>query len=288
MIQKTYTIRSDFADEFIEKDIKCEEYDHIEKKSEHIVSNYITIHKDENRLNKPKGDYISVSFDNLHDREVRENVIECVIENMDVLITNMKIKLNKILVVGLGNRRITSDALGPRVIQAIIVTSHLIKEGVVSKETRDVAAIQPGVMGQTGLETYMIVESIKNSYEPDLIIVVDALATKNIERINRVVQINNTGIQPGSGVGNFRKAMNQKNLKVPIICIGVATITSVGAILEECLNANHELNLNIMDYLREQEQIDLVVTPKSMDDDIRYLSEIISESINRFSHPEYR
>ena len=104
----------------------------------------------------------------------------------------------------MGNRFITSDALGPQAANEILVTAHLYEheDPAYLKGTRNVAVLQPGVMGQTGLESLSIVQSVAQSYQPDLVIAIDALATRNIARINRVVQINNTGIQPGSGVGN--------------------------------------------------------------------------------------
>ena len=216
-------------------------------------------------------------------------MIEAVSENLQEMCTQMKVDVKKILVVGLGNRMITSDALGPGVASEILVTAHLYEyeAAAMLKGTRNVAVIQPGVMGQTGIESSCIIESVAQKYEPDLIIAIDALATRNMRRINRVVQINNTGIQPGSGVGNHRKSLNEESLHVPIIAIGVATVTSVGAILKETMDAC-ELDFDAaLETMKECKHLDLVVTPKSMDDELKHLIYVVSEGINRFVHPQY-
>lgn len=147
--------------------------------------------------------------------------------------------------------------------------------------------LQPGVMGQTGLESLSIVQSVAQSYQPDLVIAIDALATRNIARINRVVQINNTGIQPGSGVGNHRMSLCEKSLHIPVIAIGVATVTSIGAILHETLEVSGEEKQHILQKIQDSNYLNLVVTPKSMDDELKHLVYIVSESLNRFLHPNY-
>ena len=120
-----------------------------------------------------------------------------------------------------------------------------------------------------------------------MIIAVDALATRSISRINRVIQINNTGIQPGSGVGNHRSALTQESLGIPVIAIGVATVTSIGAILSDLLSESTLNQHDLLDELSKRQQLDLVVTPKSMDDELKQLVYLVSESINRFVHPQY-
>ena len=201
----------------------------------------------------------------------------------------MNIKMKKILVVGLGNRFITSDALGPGVANEILVTAHLYAQqsSRMLKGTRNVAVLQPGVMGQTGLESLSIVQSVTALYKPDLVIAIDALATRNLNRINRVIQINNTGIQPGSGVGNHRMALNEDSLHVPVIAIGVATVTSIGAILNEALDQAEINREAILESVYGNKHLDLVVTPKSMDDELKHLIYIVSQSLNRFLHPDF-
>ena len=288
-MQKKYEIRSDFADEFISADIHSKTYEHIEKRNEYIRSNYIKVLEDENELGKMKGDYVSIECKELDDHVIRENMIEAIQENLMHMTVNMNIDLRKILVVGLGNRFITSDALGPGVANEILVTAHLYanEEARYLKGTRDVAVLTPGVMGQTGLESLSIVQSVAKTYQPDLIIAIDALATRNIARINRVVQINNTGIAPGSGVGNHRMSLNEKTLHIPVIALGVATVTSIGAILQETLEdlATRE---EILENIADKQHLNLVVTPKSMDNELKNLIYIVSQSLNQFLHPDYQ
>lgn len=283
-----YQIRSDFADEIITADVRSKTYEHIEKKNANIRSNYIKVLQDENELGKQKGEYVSVECKYLDDHEIREQMIEAIKENLTHMCSHMNLKPLKILVVGLGNRFITSDALGPGVANEILVTAHLYEqsESFDLSGTRNVAVLQPGVMGQTGLESFAIVKSVTKTYQPDLVIAVDALATRNITRINRVVQINNTGIQPGSGVGNHRASLCEKSLGIPVIAIGVATVTSIGAILKEVLQ-REESSEDILQKVYDRQYLDLVVTPKSMDDELNHLIYIVSESLNRFLHPSF-
>lgn len=288
-MQKKYEIRSDFADEFISADIHSETYEHIEKQNEYIKSNYIKVLKDENELGKMKGDYVSIECKDLDDHIIRENMIEAIEENLMHMVNNMNIQVKKVLVVGLGNRFITSDALGPGVANEILVTAHLYANEEVRylKGTRDVAVLTPGVMGQTGLESLSIVQCVAQSYQPDLIIAIDALATRNISRINRVVQINNTGIAPGSGVGNHRLSLDEQTLHIPVIALGVATVTSIGAILQEALEDLHARE-EIMENISEKQHLNLVVTPKSMDNELKHLIYIVSQSLNQFLHPDFK
>lgn len=288
-MQKKYEIRSDFADEFISADIHSKTYEHIEKRNKYIRSNYIKVLEDENELGKMKGDYVSIECKELDDHVIRENMIEAIQENLMHMTENMNIDLHKILVVGLGNRFITSDALGPGVANEILVTAHLYanEEARYLKGTRDVAVLTPGVMGQTGLESLSIVQSVAKTYQPDLIIAIDALATRNIARINRVVQINNTGIAPGSGVGNHRMSLNEKTLHIPVIALGVATVTSIGAILQETLE-DLETREEILENIADKQHLNLVVTPKSMDNELKHLIYIVSQSLNQFLHPDYQ
>lgn len=285
-----YTIRSDFADEAEACEKTSESFTHEKQQFGTIKSSYIRILKEENILAKEIGDYVSIQFEHLFDHEEREKIVQVICEQMHRMLKNMKLKPKKILVVGLGNRFITSDALGPGVANEILVTAHYYRneDKEMLKGTRNVAVVQPGVMGQTGLESFAIVESVAKAYEPDLIFAIDALATRNTSRINRVIQINNTGIQPGSGVGNHRAALNEATLGVPVIAIGVATVTSIGAILSESLDMADVDKDAILQRIHEQNHLQLVVTPKSMDDELKHLIYLVSESLNRVLHPKYQ
>ncbi|MEG2684587.1 MAG: GPR endopeptidase, partial [Erysipelotrichaceae bacterium] len=275
-----YTTRSDFADEVVKNtnDFKQTIEDNLG-----IITNYIRITNPDNNLNKDCGDYISIEFKTLNDENYRELISNKISTSLHKIIIDRKLNINKILVVGLGNRYIIADALGPKVMNNILVTAHLyeLNKTELLAGTRNVAVLTPGVMGQTGLESYQIVASVAKDYEPDLILVVDALATASYKRINRVIQITDTGIKPGSGVGNQRLAFQESNFNVPVIALGVATVTSLNSIIAETIeNTNVEIEqLNL-------DELNLVVTPKSMDDDLRHLSEVISKGINMFIHPK--
>ncbi len=288
-MEKHYQIRTDFADEAEGCTLKEDTFTHEKTIHGNIQSSYIKVLQKENALGKEIGDYVSVQFDELFDHDQREDIIDEVCRQLQKMLRSMKLKVKKVLVVGLGNRFITSDALGPEVSDDILVTSHYYANEDIKmlKGTRNVAVIQPGVMGQTGLESYAIVKSVCQQFAPDLIIAVDALATRSISRINRVIQINNTGIQPGSGVGNQRGALTQESLGIPVIAIGVATVTSIGAILSDLLSESTLNQHDLLDELSKRQQLDLVVTPKSMDDELKQLVYLVSESINRFVHPQY-
>lgn len=289
-MSEMYPIRSDFADEFITQNVKSKTYEHVEKQNDFVKSNFIKVLEEENELGKEVGDYVSIECKNINDHDARAHMIEAICESLTHMCDDMKLKhIEKVLVVGLGNRFITSDALGPGVADEILVTSHLyeLEDQAMLTGTRNVAVLQPGVMGQTGLESGMIIESVAGEYKPDLIIAIDALATRNIARINRVVQINNTGIQPGSGVGNHRRPLNEETMHAPLIAIGVATVTSIGAILKEALDDTDIDGEIVLQHLSQAKRLDLVVTPKSMDDELKHLIYIVSESLNNFLHPDY-
>lgn len=288
-MKKHYEIRSDFADEAEGCTLSSETFTHEKTTQGHIQSSYIKVLQKENTLGKEVGDYVSVQFEQLFDHEEREQIIKEVCAQLHKMLRSMKLEPKKILIVGLGNRFITSDALGPEVANDILVTAHYYanENHSMLKGTRNVAVIQPGVMGQTGLESCSVVQAVVNSFQPDLVIAVDALATRNVSRINRVIQVNNTGIQPGSGVGNHRAGLSEESLQVPVIAIGVATVTSIGAILKEALQDTDVDFDTIFSQITAPEQLDLVVTPKAMDDELKQLVYLVSESLNRVIHPQY-
>lgn len=288
-MKKHYQLRTDFADETEGCSLDSETFTHEKTVNGSIICNYIKVLKEENALGKEIGDYVTIQFEQLFDHEEREAIIKAVCEQMHRMLRSMKLKPKKVLIVGLGNRFITSDALGPEVANDILVTAHYYanEDKDMLKGTSNVAVLQPGVMGQTGLESSDIVFSVVKSFQPDLVIAIDALATRTVSRINRVIQINNAGIQPGSGVGNHRNAINEATLHVPVIAIGIATVTSIGAILSDVLQETSFHIDQLMDEIQTPQDLDLVVTPKSMDDELKQLVYLLSQSINRVIHPNY-
>ena len=220
------------------------------------------------------------------------------------MIEKMNLKNKKCLVVGLGNMNVTPDALGPSVIDNIIVTRHLYELDKISEGFSNVCAISPGVMGTTGIETYDIISSVVKKVDCDFVIAVDALATSAIKRVNKTIQITNSGINPGSGVGNKRKELSEKTLGVPVIAIGVPTVvdsvTVTHDIMEQLLI--HLKRINEVEFLGEFGSLDenmkrslikdilepsgynMMVTPKEIDEVIGDLTKIIANGIDLSLH----
>lgn len=287
-MKENKTIYTDFADEIITKETHNQSYKYIEKINDYIKLHHISVLDDQNELGKEKGEYITIECEEMGNHIAREHMAKAVCESMMHMCKVRNLVFQKVLVIGLGNRDIISDALGPYVASKLLVTAHLYENEGRSylKGTRNVAVLSPGVMGQTGMESFAIVKSITEMFKPDLIVAIDALATRNLNRINRVIQLNDTGIQPGSGVGNYRHALNESSLHVPVIAIGVATVSSIGAIVSDVLQNEKDVT-NILERLSKVKQMDMIVTPKSMDDTLQYLTDILSDGINHFLHPDF-
>lgn len=188
-------------------------------------------------LSKPQGTYYTLDLSNLniHDTKTLEQIEMTLSEVLIKLLEENNLKNKKCLVVGLGNSNVTPDAIGPYVIDNIIVTRHLSLMNALSDGFSDVCAMSPGVMGTTGIETYDIIESLLQKIQVDFVIVVDALATNSIKRINRTIQITDTGIKPGSGVGNKRKELSKNTLGIPVIAIGVPTVVDATTITVDAI-----------------------------------------------------
>ena len=228
-----FQIRTDLAIDYVEekKELKGVKY-----KTEIINDIKVTDVKLEsnNVLNKKMGKYITLEFDDVTDSQNKEKVI-----NTLTLVLKKILKLNKEsfgLVVGLGNDKSTPDSLGPLVVGNIIVTNHLYLLGELSENYSRIAAINPGVMGETGIETSDIIESLVESIKPSYLIVIDSLASKSIERLNKTIQITDTGIHPGSGIGNKRKEISFETLGIPVIAIGVPTVVDATVIVSDTIN----------------------------------------------------
>lgn len=293
--------RSDLADELIER-IDKEEYGVENRKYKNISISKINILKDNNSLNKKVGTYVSIAFNNLEDKQNRDDIKEVLVDNLKEFIDDLNLKKDdKVLVVGLGNEDFSADALGPMAAKEVVVTSHLftIEDFEIKEGTRQVSLLTPGVMGQTGLETADIVKSVCDFYKPRVVIFIDALATKNMNRINKVIQVTNTGIAPGSGIGNNRKALEKEYLGCDCICIGVATVVGVSSIVYETINMiekmygeipsvysplKEENRYHIISTILDEDEGEMIVTPKQIDEDIRNISYIIGNSINESLH----
>jgi spore protease len=209
------------------------------------------------------------------------------------------------LIVGLGNRAVTPDALGPRVIDNMFITRHIINEygryAFGDEQVSKISGIVPGVMAQTGMECVEIVRGVVKETRPDFIITVDALAARNAKRLCRTIQLTDTGITPGSGIGNHRHALNEESVGVPVISLGVPTVVDAATIVNDtmynliaAMNQSREFNSlgSSLESLDDAEKYELIrellspglntmfVTPKDIDESVRRLSFTISEGIN--------
>ena len=308
-----YNFRTDLANE--RKDIyqkvnKHEgEIDGIETTKENINENLnvervkIINENGEKAIGKPIGTYVTIDIKNL--KIAQEEEIE---KASDILSNELKNILNshidkqgEILVVGLGNIYVTPDSLGPKVINEIDVTRHIINylPQYVEEGTRMVSAIAPGVLGTTGIETVEILKGIVDNIHPKLVIVIDALASRSIERISSTVQISDTGIVPGAGVGNTRSEISVKTLGIPVIAIGIPTVVETAVLVNDSLDLfisklQDEAKSN--DYLNKLKEEDnyeeikealipkdynLIVTPKEIDELIENMKDIVALGINK-------
>lgn len=279
------------VDEYTEEDIK-------------ITNVRIIDQVGEKAMGKPKGSYITVEMPEFahYDSDAMDDVSEVLAKVLTPLI---KLEDNMTaLVVGLGNSSVTPDALGPEVISRLMVTRHL-KELVpdsIDEGIRPVCAISPGVLGTTGIETGEIIRGVVEKIKPNLVICIDALASRKMERVNRTIQIGDTGISPGSGVGNKRMELSERTLGIPVIAIGVPTVVdaatlandTIDLVLDEMIqqakNGGEFYNmLKSIDKNEKQKMIhevlnpyigNLMVTPKEVDAVIESLSKIIANGIN--------
>lgn len=241
-------------------------------------------------MRKPVGTYITMEAPNMTipDEEYQQEIAEELAIYLQDMISFEKEDYTA-LVVGLGNRDVTPDALGPHVIEELNVTRHIIKEygkyAMNEKEVHMVSAISPGVMAQTGMETSEIVKGIVNEIKPDFVIAIDALAARNTKRLNRTIQIADTGINPGSGVGNHRQGITKETLGIPVIAIGVPTVVDAATIVRDTMenlmeNMDPTEKYEAMDQLIAPHLYGMFVTPKDIDETMNRIGTTISEALN--------
>lgn len=244
-----------------------------------IVRMDVLNHNGEMLIGKPAGVYLTIEAPNLteSDDDYHYNVSKNLAEQIKKLIDKMYNQCSKvpeILVVGLGNMEATPDSLGPRVVSNLMITKPMAGNIKVKKDLYGiVSAFSPGVMAQTGIETSEIINAIVKKTEPDILIVIDSLAARSITRLNSTIQIANTGIEPGSGVGNNRMAINKKTMGIPVIAIGVPTVVDAATLIYDAVNGEME-----DEYYNAYRQ--MYVTTKDIDAIINRLSYTISEAIN--------
>ena len=236
-----YNFRTDLASErrdLYQKANNIEnQIDGIESEQEDVNENIkiervkITNENGEKAIGKPIGTYVTIDIKKLKIAQEDEiqKASETLTNELRKIIDTHIDKQGEILVVGLGNVYVTPDSLGPKVINEIDVTRHLINylPQYVEEGTRMVSAIAPGVLGTTGIETVEILKGVVDNIKPKLLIVIDALASRSIERISSTVQLSDTGIVPGAGVGNTRSEISQNSLGIPVIAIGIPTVVDI-------------------------------------------------------------
>lgn len=238
---------------------------------------------------KPQGNYVTVFCEKIwlmdsHSEELLAAMISSEIEKMmQRLFQSNEIFKIKVLVAGLGNSEITADAIGPLTVNQLTVTRHMhkfYKKLFGNRDITSVSAIQPGVLAQTGIETVEIIKSVADTTKPDLIIVIDALAARNCDRLGCTVQISDTGISPGSGIGNVRRAISEENIGVPVIAIGVPTVVNSSTLVCDVLQeagVTH-IDKNIEDVLNDGK--DFFVSPKEIDMITKTASRLLALSLD--------
>ena len=236
-------------------------------------------------LDKPIGKYITLDIPESQylTYDIEYGISKAMSEEIKNIFSN---KPKTFLVVGLGNQKITADSLGPKVVNKLDITRHILKfaPDEIEPNTNSVCAISPGVLGTTGIESSEIIKGIVDKINPDVLIAIDSLAARRIERINTTIQISNSGIHPGSGVGNRRKGLTKETLGVPVIAIGVPTVVDATTITNDIIDKLLKDNISQNDKEKIITELtkdnNYVVTPKDIDDVIISLSDILSEGIN--------
>ena len=191
--------------------------------------------KSSSLIGKKVGKYVTIEFEDVTDTDNRNDVLT-VLKKQLIKFIKLDKKDDLVLVIGLGNDASTPDSLGPLTINGINVTNHLYELGLVDENYQRVAAITPSVMGKTGIETSTIIKSIVDATKAKLIIVIDSLASTSIDRLNKTIQITNSGISPGSGIGNRRKEISLETLNVPVVAIGVPTVVDAVTITSDAID----------------------------------------------------
>lgn len=277
------------ADEGL-RGVSVEEYD-CEEIQVHVTKVVISSKNGAKAMNKPMGSYVTLEAPAMQDadedyhREISGELAKQLREIMPKAQCEQSI-----LVVGLGNRDVTADALGPGVVDNLMITRHIVREygkAAYNKEKINlISGIVPGVMAATGMEAAEIVRGVVEQTKPDLVIAVDALAARSTKRLNRTIQVTDTGIHPGSGVGNHRNALTCESLGVPVIAIGVPTVVDAATIVSDVMEtlrqqSRYAVGLEKVGDVRNVTELNnMYVTGKNIDEVIKRLSFTISEALN--------
>lgn len=307
-----YNFRTDLASErrdifkkanHLEDEIDGIEAEEIEENEKiKITKVKVTNQSGADSIGKPIGNYITIDIKKLKvaTNEDIQKAADVLSRELKSLIDKHSVAIDEILIVGLGNQYVTPDSLGPKVIADIDVTRHILKymPEVLDPNTRPVSAISPGVLGTTGIETLEILKGIVDNTKPKLLIIIDALASKSIERISSTIQLADTGITPGAGVGNTRKEISKDSLGIPVIAIGIPTVVEAATIAADSIDLfieklqNEAKSNEYLNNLKEQDKYseikealmpgdyNFIVTPKEIDELIENMKDVVARGIN--------
>ncbi len=262
--------------------IECE----VDKTGDTTVTRVkITNHEGEKALDRKMGNYITIDMKKINNitTEKEEEIINVFSKELSAIVNKHVQSNEEILIVGLGNLYATPDSLGSKVVQNIEITRHIkiYLPNAIDQKTRSISAITPGVLGTTGIETVEIVKGIVQNIKPKLVIAIDSLCSKNIDRINKSIQISDTGIVPGGGVGNRQAELSENTLGVPVIGLGVPTVLDAATIVIDTLNScDIEVDENKLVDKMQLNNFNFIVTPKEIDILIDSMTNIVSEGIN--------
>ena len=248
------------------------------------------------RMGKPVGTYITMEVPGLaeDDTGFHDKISKLLAEQIrELLGQDEKLEEKSIMIVGLGNRAVTADALGPKVIDHLSVTRHILNtygKEAYTKAVPSISAMEPGVMAKTGIETSEMVAGVVKNTNPDFLIVIDALAARSTKRLYTTIQISNTGISPGSGVGNHRNAINEEVMGVPVLAIGIPTVVDAATIVGDACEAWWHESLKepgpfpeeVRKYFRDLKN--MYVTTKEIDEIVECISYTVSEALNSALH----
>jgi spore protease len=275
----------------------------------------VVAEKAEKILGKPKGTYITVDFNGaFSDDETHTNAVDITAQEISSLLYKKDEAQDKnkgVLVIGLGNAHLTSDAIGPKTVENLVVTRHLkehVPELFKSLELKETSALAPGVLGQTGIETAEIVRAAIEKVKPEAVIIIDALASRRLSRLCSTIQISNTGITPGSGVGNNREEISEKTVGVPVISIGIPTVVDAATLTadtisialeklkEQCDKEDEDEIIKILNSFNNNDgseiirkslspyDLNLIVTPKDIDALMQKSSKLLGLALNKALH----
>lgn len=255
---------------------------------DHISLQYVKIETSEGaeKIGKPQGTYITITTPPFHETvEMTEEEIAVIAREIE----NMLPPQGLVLVVGLGNNDITPDAIGPRTIHQVIATRHIdaqVAEQVGLEGLRAAAALAPGVLGQTGIETSQIVHAVVQDIQPAAVIVVDALASRSAARLGCTIQIASSGISPGSGVMNARKELSKATLGIPVISVGIPTVVDASTLAGDLLQVEDDISWEQRRQLFEPRGQSMMITPREIDVLIGRACKTLALAINKALQPD--